>query len=1074
MRKCLSLFTVLMLFSLLVLAQTKEIKGKITDAQGVAVPFVSVHIKGTKTGAVADAEGNYALRAKVGEILVVSGAGLAEKEVTVGATSAIDITVTRATSNLTEVVVTAMGIRRENKALGYSTATITADQLNVSKPINAAQGLIGQVSGAQVSIINNGVDPQIRIQLRGERHINFDNSALVVVDGLQIPQELAGSTIAAINPEDIESSTILKGASAAALYGSRATNGVLIITTKRGSKNGKPVVNFNQTATVERMAYFPALQTTYSGYGGESGVFFGGTPYAFNAINPYTGQTNYIPFENQQFGPAFDNNAANGYIGSPDASGNVFKTPFTATSTDPRRAFFQNGFTSQSDISVSSGDAKNSNFLSAQWVNVKGTTPKDQAQRANVRFAGKRTYGIFSYDYTINYSDKYTNTVGNDFTGWPVYWVLLNTPANIPITKLKDWQDPNSFGNISNYYNAYYSNPYWAIDNSRNTNRNQAILGLATLNLKPTDWFDLSYRLSGQISNAIYKGWRNIASFSGFAKSDPWGEGNYESGGNSPGAVTDQTTFTRSLQQDVLATFQRNFGNLNATLILGNTVQDKYANQQYQSTGNLYIPGLYNIQFATGIPSVGTAATSGGLPFGTQGTTEDRLIGNYADLQLGYNDYLFLHGSFRQDKSSLLAPGHNKYPVYAVDASWVFSDNITALRNSKFLSFGKLSAAFSSTGQITLSPYSTVNTFNVTGGYPYGSLASLSINGTYNNPTLTPEKTVEQEASIQLGFLNNRLRVEATYYTDNNSQQLFPVSLTTATGFTNALVNAARTVSSGWEFDAKFAAIKSPKGFHWDINANLAIQNTVVKNLYGGAQNFSIGNNNEAIVGYSFPELYVQDLNRDPQGHVIVDGTTGLPSVASNYVPAGRTTPHYIFGITNNLSYKGFALNVIADYRGGYVFYNNAESTLDFTGASTHTAENGRQNFIYPNSVIAVPGQAGKYTPNTSVYTQDGNIGFWAYSAFRKAGTTYTENAAAWKIRTISLSYDFTHFFKNMPVVKGVKLQGVVNNAFMFRPKENDFTDPEFNYSNSNGLGNNTIYQLPPTRQFTAVLSVKF
>jgi TonB-linked SusC/RagA family outer membrane protein len=1074
MRKFLSLFTVLMLFSILALAQTKEIKGRITDAAGAPVPYTTVRIKGSKAGTSADADGNYAIKARVGDVLVVSGAGVTSREVTIGAAATVDISVARAANNLTEVVVTALGIKRESKALGYSTATVSAERLNVSKPINVASGMIAEVSGAQISVINNGVDPQIRIQLRGERHINYDNQALVVIDGLQMDPTNASAAIAALNPEDIESSTILKGASASALYGPEATNGVVMITTKRGTKNGKPVINVQQTGTLQRLAYFPKLQTTFSGYGGESGVFFGGTPYAFNSTNPWTGFTNYIPFENQQFGPAFDNNPANGYIGSPDENGNVFKTPFQATSTDPRRAFFVNGFTSQSDLSISSGDSRNSNFVSGQFVHADGVTPKDVMQRANLRVGGKRTYGIFDYDYSLNYIDKYNNTSGTDFTGWPVYWILLNTPANIPITQLKNWQDPNSFGNISKYYNAYYSNPYWAIDNSRVTNKSQALTGLLTMNLKPVEWGVLTYRLSGQVTNNIYKSWRNLAQFSGFAKSDPWGEGNYESGGNVAGATTDQTTFSRTLQSDIMATLSKHFGDFSTTLIVGNTIRDFYQNQQYQSTGSLFLPGLYNIQFALGIPVVGGAATSNGLPFGTQGYIQKRSIGTYGDFQLGYNDYLFLHAAYRHDQSSLLAPGHNTYDVYDVDASWVFSDNLNIVKNSKWWSYGKLHAAYSSTGQITLPPYSTVNTFNVSGGYPYGGLASLSINGTYNNPFLTPEKTIEQEAGIDLGFMQNRLTVSATYYTSDNKDQLFPVTLTTATGYTNALVNAARTISSGWEFDAKWQAIRSPKGFRWDIGGNLSVQNTDVKSLYGGTQFFPIANNNEAIVGYSFPQMYVQDLNRDAQGHVIVDGTTGLPSVSTNYVAAGRTTPHYILGITNTFVYKNLTIDIKGDYRGGYVFWNSSESTLDFTGASAHTATNGRQNFIYPNSVIADPANAGKYIKNTNVYVQDGNIGFWAYSAYRKAGTTYVENASAWKVRTISVAYDFTSMFHKFAWIHGVRLQAIVNNALMFRPKENDFTDPEFNASNNNGLGLNTIYQLPPTRDFTAVLQFKF
>ena len=1070
MRKVLSLFAVLLMCTLHAFSQTKTVTGRITDSQGQPVPFGTVKIVGNKQGVSADADGNFVIKAAPGQKLIVSGANINSKEMEVGSASTLDFVVTRKEGNLTEIVVTgALGIKKENKALGYSAATLSNEQLNASKPVNVGQGLIGQVSGAQVSIINNGVSPDIRIQFRGERHINYDNQALVVIDGMEIPGSNAASSIAALNPEDVESETVLKGASAASLYGSQATNGVLIITTRRGGKNGKPVLNVSQTVTDERMAYFPKLQTTYSGYGGEQGTFFAGTPYQFNSTNPYTGFTNYIPFENQQFGPAFNNNPANGFIGSPDVNGNVYKTPFAVTGTDPRRAFFVDGLTSQSDASLSTGDSKNSNFLSLQYVNVKGTTPKDAAKRANVRLAGKRTYGIFSYDYTIGYTYKYSNVVGNDFTGQPVYWSLLNTPANIPITSLKDWQDPNSPGNVNNYYNAYYANPYWAIDNSRVINKTDGLQGVLALNLKATDWLNLTYRVSAQVTNNVYQAYRNLVTFSAYAKSDPWGEGNYQSGGNVPGAVTNQTVLNRNLQQDVLLTFHKNFKGIDATLIAGNTITDNYANLQYQSTGNLYLPNIFNIAYATGIPSIGSAITSGG---GLQGQTDARLIGSFADLQLNYNDFLFLHGAYRHDNSSLLAVGHNGYDVYSVDAAWSFGENIPALKNASWFSSGKLRAAYSQTGQITLTPYSTVNTFNVSSGYPYGSLASLSINGTYNNPSLTPEQTNEQEAGIELAFLKNRLTVGVTYYSDDNSKQLFPVSLSTSTGYTNATVNAARTVSTGWEYDVKASVFHNPKGFRWDIGSNLAIQTTTVKSLYGGAQYFPIANSNEAIVGYTFPQMFVQDLNRDPSGHIVVDGTTGLPSLNSNFIPVGRTTPKYILGLTTTLAYKNLSLQIIGDYRGGYVFYNNAELNLDFTGASAHTATNGRQNFIYPNSVIET--SPGKYAPNTNVYVQDGNIGFWAYSAYRKAGTSYVENAAAWKVRTINLTYDFTSLLKNQNAVKGVKLSLLCNNALMFRPKENDFTDPEFNASNNNGYGYNTYNVLPPTRQFTAVLSLRF
>lgn len=1076
---------VLMLPAALVFSQAKLVAGKITDQTGAAVPFATVHIKGSKLGVAADADGNFEIKAKPGDVLTVSGTGFAAKEITVdNSGTALSVVVSRKESNLTEVVVTALGIRKENKALGYSTATVNNEALNIAKPVNVEQGLIGQVSGAQVSIINNGVDPQIRIQLRGERHITSDNEPLYIVDGQEVDQ----SFIITLNPEDIESTSILKSASAAALYGSEATNGVIIITTKKGARNNKPIINFSQTGTLEKVAYLPKLQNQFGGYGGENGVYLAGTPWQFTAINPYTGYTNYIPFENQQYGPQFTGQPS--FIGIPNQYGQVDSVPYAPQSKNPIQQFMKTGFTSQTDASLATGDAKNGNFVGVQYVDVKGVVPQDQSQRASIRFNGKRTIGnTFWYDYFANYSYKYSNVVGNDITlGWPIYWTLLNTPANIPIASLKDWQDPKSFGNLSNYYNAYYINPWWQVQNSRNIGHSDNIQGAFDLNLKPVDWFLAQYRVSAQVSNSIFKGYRNAATFTPYAiaatgpSSGIYGT---PSSGNISGALVDETLLTKRIQQDITATFQQKFGDIGATLIVGNTIWDRSSNQQVQNVGNnvgaingvpinsgspqsqksgLVLPGVYNIGFEYGIPTV-----SGYI-------SDERLIGYYGDLTLSYNDLLFLHGNYRKDYSSLLAPAHNNYSVYGGDASLIVTDLFPALKSSNVLSYAKLRGAYSHTGQITLAPYSTTNTFNVAANYPYGGLAGLSLSGTYNNPANTPEATNEVEGGIEAGFVNGRILAGVTYYHDNNYNQLFPVTLTTATGYSAANVNAANTVSKGWEFDLKTNPVHT-RTVRWDLNANLAIQTTTVVSLYGTGSNKTlqtgIGNNNEAIVGMVFPQLYVSDLVRDPaNGKIVVSSATGLPTLSTSLVPAGRTTPKYILGLTSTVTAYNFTLQVIADYRGGYVFYNSAEKSLDFTGATTHTTENGRQNMVFPNSEIQV--SPGKYAPNTNVYVPDGNIGFWVYSQFTSAGTSYVENAAAWKVRTINLTYDFGKLIAGQKVLHGLTLSAIVNNALMFRPKENNFTDPEFNYSNANGLGNNTYYQLPPTRQWTLVAKFNF
>jgi TonB-linked SusC/RagA family outer membrane protein len=1089
MRKLICLLTgvVLLLQAVAFAQQKQELTGRITDAAGVPVPFLTINIKGTKKSVVANENGSFSIDAKQGDVLVITGVGIKQKEVEVTGSSELTIQVEPINQNLSEVMVTtALGLKKQSRTLGYSTATLNSEVVNLSKPINPLQSLIGQVSGAQVSIINNGVDPQIRVQLRGERHLFDDNQPLYIVDGMEVDPSYIGS----INPEDIDNISVLKGASSAALYGSEASNGVIVMSTKRGSRNGKPSINFGQTFTIENIAYIPPLQKQFGGFGNETGSFFPGTPYVITAINPYTGFPNYIPFENQSFGPAF--NGTPSFIGAPNEDSLVDSVPYAAQSKNIIQQFMVSGLTTQTDLSVSTGDAQNSNFLGLQYAKVNGTIPNDEAQRTSVRLTGKKTYGKFYYDYSVNYSHRYANTVGNDITqGWPIYWSLLNTPANVPIRALQDWQSPNSWGNLNNYYNAFYINPYWQIANSRNINKQDNFLGVLSLNFQPTSWINLTYRISAQVNNTIYEGYRNAAIFSPWAINNPAyiATGATPAGGDISGALVNQTVLAKRVQQDIFGTFTHKFGNdITGTLLLGNSIWDRYVNTQQQWVGNdvgtmngvnivggmpnsqtsgLTIPGVYNIGYQYGIPGV------------YNNVQETRLIGFYSDLELSYRNFLFVHGNFRKDYSSLLATGNNSYNVYDVDVAAIVTDIFPSLTNNDVLNYLKIRAALSHTGQIVIPPFSINNTFNVSPGYPYGGLSSLSLTGQYNNPFNVPEATNEKEAGIEIGLFKNRITLGTTYYHEYNYNQLFPITVTSSTGYTLANVNAANTVSQGWEFDAKAIVVKG-QDFNFYFGANLAIQTTTVVSLYssGSAKTLQtdIGNSNEAIVGKVFPQLYVSDLLRDStNGKVIVDGTTGMPSLSPTSVAAGRTTPEYILGLTPGFSYRNFTLNIIADYRGGYVFYNQAEQFMDFTGSTTHSTENGRQNFIYPNSEIMQPG-TGKYVSNTNVYTQDGSIGFWGTfgAPYRTAGTSYIQNAAAWKIRTINLTYNFSKLMAGQHIIKGARLTALCNNVLMFRPAQNNFTDPEFNYSNSNGLGLNTVYQLPPTRQYSLIINLTF
>lgn len=1067
MRRFLALFAVLMLSGVLASAQDHSVKGHVTGPDGNSLPGITVQVQGSNTATATNTNGQFELTVPSNATLVFTGVGYTEQTIKVGNRSTFDVTLQSDTKRLNEVIVTALGIRRQEKSLGYSTKTVNSNDLNISKPVTVAEGLSGKVAGLQINTINNGVDPGTRIVLRGYRHLNADNQALIVVDGIAVRSNFLSS----LNPNDIASVTVLKGASAAALYGVDATNGVLVVTTKRGAERGKPVIEFNNTTMLESISYMPALQETYSGYGGEQGAYPWDPTHSFT--NPYTGDATYAPYENQNFGMEFNGDPALGYIGGPQQDSSFIKTPFRGIHPDPRRAFFQVGSTIQNNLSYSGGDTKNSYFVSVQDVNIKGVVPRDQGRRTSLYIAGTHTEGKFSAQYNLSYSQKYSNTVGGDFSqGRPVYWNLLNQGANVPLEDPR-LKDPNSPYFLDGYYNAYYPNPWWQIYNSRVIGRTNYFTGVLTLNFQATDWLNLTYRAGTQFTDFYNNSYVAAVNFSPWAVSDPWSASNTQSGIglHKNGSSSYLNGNARNISQDAMATIHKKFGDFDANLILGNVIAEKPYGNDYSSytavQGNSeFIDNFYNTNYRIGELT------------GSQAVDQTRLISGYGDLTLGYKNYLYLHGSFRRDWSSLLPKGHNAYNFWSADASWVFTDAIKSLQNQDVVSYGKLRLAYSNTGDITLSPYNIQNVFDVGAGYPYGGQAGLSLNGAYRNPNLLPEKTVEKEIGLELGLLKGRITLDASYYNSLTSGQTFPVNVSGTTGYTSAFVNSGDVLSKGFELGVNATVIQNNTSrFKWDVGANFTWNGSNVQSLYGNSKQFNIGGYGGntgaifAIVGQPFPVIQTADLNRDPQGRVIIDPSSGLPSLNDTVSVVGQVNPKYMLGLNTNVSWKNLSLNIVAEYRTGNSFFAFVGQQLDFTGASAFTATNGRQRFIFPNSVYL---DNGKYVANDKYYTNDGNDNFWTGSAYANAGTSFIEDASFWKIRSVTLSYDFKDLIQNVHWLHGLTFALIGKNLLMFRPSQNTWTDPEFSYTNGNAQGITNYDQLPPTRQYGASVNVKF
>jgi len=1054
MRKILSLLTVLLLFAALAFSQTRLVTGRVTNERGEPIPFATVKVKGGKGGVAADAEGNFRVQAKTGDVLVLSATGAINKEVEVGTESVVNVSLVKTNEELTSVVVTALGVKKQSRETGFATAVVGTKELNQGKVTNIATGLAAKVSGLQINLVNNGVDPATRITLRGNRSILGNNQALLVLDGVPVSIGYINS----INPNDVDNVTVLKGATASALYGSDASNGVIIITTKKGGK--RPVIKVSNTTSFESISYLPKLQTGFGSYGGESYSAPGGV-----LIDPLAAP--YFPYENQSYGPAY--NGATVPLGGPvrfyRADGSYYdSTLMVKYSAKPNEKlnFFDVGVTMQNDISFATGDDNSSFYISMQDVNVKGVVPGDKARRTGARINGMRNYGRFRVDYGLGYTKKTTDQVGGEYSqGRPVYWNVINTPMHVPLTSFKDINQP--FSDVNGYFNAYYPNPYWAVNNSRNKGNNDDLLGNITMQLKVLDWLNLTGRLGYTGTYYDQKNTTAGVTFADWAIADPL------SAGNIPSSLqfVNPSSFDLSIKQskilgDLFASINKDLSrDLNLKVLVGTSVTKQKARALAISSNSLFIPDFYNTSAVIGQPVV------------LEEEAQRNDLGAYADVTFGYRDFLFLHATARNDWTSVLDPSNRSFFYPSVDAAFVFTDAIKALSNGKFLSYGKIRAAYSEVGQVSLpgqgvyintfGAYNLENIFNVGFGFPFGGTGGYTLDNNYKNPAIRPERTVEKEIGIELGFLNNRINFQAAYFDARTTDQTLPVQISAATGYSGALLNTGAMSNKGYELDLKVSPIvRTRGGLRWDVGANFSYIKNEVLSVYPGLDEVSLGNSVYAIVGKPYPSVKVTDWVRDDQGHVIVDKVTGYPTLDPTLKNFGNTNPTIRLGLNTSVSYKGLTFSAVADYRAGNVILNAVGSALDFGGISWHSAQTNRQRFVFPNSVV--DDGTGKLVPNTSTITADGNWRFWA-NTYNQASSVYVTSAAFWKLREMALSYDLPkEIFSHVNWIKGAQFGLFGRNLLMFRPKENFWTDPEFNENNGNAIGRTTENQTPPTR----------
>jgi len=1065
MKRLSALLALLMLVTLFVQAQPRQVTGTVTGSDdGMPLPGVSIQAKGTTAGGTTDMDGKFAINVPSGaKILVFSFVGYNPQEVEVGDRSIVNVILETASIKVEEVVVTALGIKRNPKELGVATAKVSSKDINEAGSSNVMNGMTAKVSGMQINTINNGVNPETKVVLRGNRHFLATNQALVILDGIPVSATYLNS----INPNDIESVNVLKGASAAALYGNDASNGVMIVSTVKGSKQ-KPTIKISNTTTFEQISYLPNLQ---SRFGSGSGETTGNSDNNYTMwIGPDRNTDPYTSYENQCYGPEFNGQMV--ILGGKLVDGSYQMVPYSAIKNQ-KKNFFQTGVSSQNDVSYSSGDENSNFYLSFQDVQTTGTVPKDENRRTSVRMASGKSYGKFAANYTIGLTKTRTSVSGGDMNqGRGVYWNVLNTPAHVPLTQYKDINN-NPFATIDGYFNAYYPNPYWQLEHTRQiTNRND-ILGSINLNFKPFTWLEFTNRSGITYNTNTYNDYQDEAIYNAYSHSDPWSQGHM--GVTSPyaGFSNDWMNSTLNLSNDFVALFKKDIGDFTSKLLIGTSVYSSRYNYIYVGAGSLVIPNFYNVSNRVGEPSV------------TQTLLQRRAIGAFADATIGYKGYAYLHVTGRNDWDSRLVKENRSFFYPGADLSIIISDMVPSIKEGTGLSFLKVRAGTSKTGQISLTNwYATVPSYVAAAGFPYGSNAGFRLATTLSNPTLRPEITKEIEGGIEMSFLNNRIHLETNVYKSNTTDQTIPASISSATGYYSAYINAGELETTGIETDLKLTPVIDIKGFNWNLTLNYSYNTSKVISIYPGLDELKISDGTSygdlnsvsyAIVGQQFPTLKVTDVIRDPQGRIVVDAVTGLPKKASATVRMGHGNPNHNFGIINNFTYKGISMNIVAEYRSGNNIYNAVGRALDFTGVSEHSALNGRQPFIIPNSVIK--NADGTYTPNTTALVTDAGRSFWTTSDYYNAQSTYVNSAAFWKLREVSITYDLpVDKFLGGKVIKAAQIGVVGRNLLMWRPKTNVWTDPEFNTNGaaSNAVGFTNEDQTPPTRLYGFSVKLTF
>ena len=1065
-RKIVLFSSLFMLLQVFAFAQSRTIKGTVKDAKtNETLPGATVLVEGTTTGTNTDINGAYTLTVDgEGKKLVISALGYvtqivpADKDV-------IDINLGADIKQLEVMVVTANAIPRQQRSLANSTAVVDNADLTQGQNTSALAALQGKVSGVNITSGTGGPTSATRVVLRGGSSFTGNNQPLIVVDGVPIDnssfrngddlnnQVDYGNRGNDINPEDIESVSILKGPGAAALYGARASNGAIIYTTKSGKnmKGGalskKVEITLNSSTTFSTVLKLPELQNEY----GQGNIY--------NGI--YDDRR-----ENFSWGLPFDSKERPwGQI----INGQQQNKKYEAIESNVSD-YFNTGVTFNNTLGITGGNEKTTFYLSLNAVKGKGIVPNTENSKYNIRYNGSTQ---LSNNFSATYSANYTNNVyqlpaGGQNNG-SVTSALIQTPRDIPIIDGKDLSNPfNGYDDASGkygFYGAYALNPYFVNESFKNENKVNRILGNVSLKYQNEKfkWFSLVDRLGGDIySERHEQKWRKY----NYVAYDPFYAGTDQV---SPGKFQQDLFNFSEITNDIMINLDQQFNeNFRAYGTIGHNYRQTSSDQtsaQTNAQGGLAIKDYYNLE-----NSNGPAATFSRVSLRRQ-------VGVYADANLAYKNMLFLNATARNDWSSTLPAKKRAFFYPSAGVSFVYSE-LFGEEFKKTISYAKLRASYAQVGN-DANPYlqkTVFNKGNLSGGawgsttLPFNDMIGYSVGNVIGNPEIRPEITTALEIGTEMNFLKDRIGIDVGLYKKTSKDQIITLPLPPSSGYTGKIVNAGVIENTGVEILLRGTPVLT-KDWKVDLIATYTQNKNKVVSLAEGVEQIGLGGSAAmgivAAPGKPYGTFYGRDYKKSPDGKIVVDATTGLPIVDPNSSYFGTYNPDFMASARANVTFRDFTFGILFDGKKGGQFYSNTRSLMSFVGTSTETTIGGRDPRVWENSVNLVNGQ---YVANTTPYSP--------YDLFSNqanvAPAALLVDASYVKLREISLSYRMpTKWFDKTPL-GGISVGVFGNNLFLWTAKENKWADPEINASGNGNVQGFEFTSLPSQRNFGFNIKVNF